>query len=454
MKEFDDATLVQKARNDDKVAFGELVNRYQHYLYQTVYARLLNREDAEDLAQEAFCKAFLCLKQLKEPDKFKYWLKQIAVNTCTDWLRSHSKKHEVSEPLVKNTRTTLNDQTIQNFSDTQILEELRDAINSLSEVNREAVIRHYFEGYSYQEISQDLGIPVSTVRSRLQEARKNLRVDLASVAIALNLSELRAPSDFVQRVMESIKHLHPTPKGNVGRFIPSFIIGFLALSTVLFFIVKYQSDKNQSQLNTPPQTNNTLLFDDFEDGDYTANPLWRFLRDVENEIPASYQVVETDGSLAIKLVEFDGQSAHAWTPVSAEDFILTLDVKATHLDAVWRISAHTYIDNFDDIGIQALQLRYEESNFQLKGGVRVPGIEYPTIDERPVIPDDERFHHYEITRQNGLIQVKRDGEIILSGEDLASEQFVGAIMLSGYGHKGENGVGAYFDNVMAQAIKH
>ena len=79
----DDATLVQKARNDDQTAFRELVTRYQHYVYRIVYTRIPYQADAEDLTQETFITAFLRLKQLREPQKFKHWLRRISVNTCT-----------------------------------------------------------------------------------------------------------------------------------------------------------------------------------------------------------------------------------------------------------------------------------------------------------------------------------------------------------------------------------
>ncbi len=323
MNELDDATLVQKARNGNKVAFGELVNRYQNYMYRLVYKRTLNREDAEDLAQETFCKAFLRLKQIREPNKFKGWLKQVAVNICTDWLQARSNEQEVTAPLKENEQSTLDEQSLQSFADERILEELRDAIHSLSEINREAVIMHYLEGYSYQEISEELGIPVSTVRSRLQEARRNLRIDLRAAAAALNLDQLRAPEGFVQRMMESIRHLSPTPKGNVGRILPGILIGFLGLVAVLFFVVRHQAKESPQQAEAQPQTNNPpLLFDDFKDGDYTANPIWRFLRPIEEEDLRKYRVVETDGSLAFKLAEFAEQSASAWTPNCCSGFYL------------------------------------------------------------------------------------------------------------------------------------
>jgi len=454
MIELDNTTLVQEARSGDKVAFGELVNRYQDYVYQLVYKRTFNCEDAKDLAQETFCKAFIHLKQIREPNKFQGWLKQIAMNLATDWLRDGSYEREVREPLAGREQSSHDEESVQNFEREQLLAELREAMNSLSEINREAVIMHYLEGYSYREISTELGIPESTVRGRLQEARRNLRIDLSAAAASLNLDQLRAPEGFVQNVMESIRHLSPVPKGNVGRILPGILVGFLVLAIVSFFVVRHQPKGASKQTEEPPQTNNPpLLFDDFEDGDYIANPTWRFLRLVEEEDLRKYQIMETDGSLAFKLAEFSEQSASAWTPVLAQDFIFSVDVKATRHDAIWSVSAHTHIVDEKEIGFQAFRLQYQRWKFLLIGGPGGPDEVLLDTNAKLGILEDGRFHLYEIIRQNGRIQVKRDSEIILSGEDLVAGESINAILLSGFGDMQGTDVGAYFDNVMVRAIE-
>jgi len=264
----DDAALVQKARNGDQTAFRELVTRYQHYVYRIVYTRTPYQADAEDLTQETFTTAFLRLKQLREPHKFKPWLRRIAVNTCTDWLRSRRQEREVATSLDREEPSTLNEQSLQNHADAQCLERLWDAVNSLSDIHREAVIMHYFDGYTYEEISEALGIPVSTVQGRLQVARKELRTEFSSAIAALNLSQLRAPNGFVQRVMETIRNLSPIPKGNVGRFMPSLlIVGVLTITMALFYVMRYRSEENQQQAENQSQNANLVFFDDFDDGD-------------------------------------------------------------------------------------------------------------------------------------------------------------------------------------------
>jgi len=100
--------------------------------------------------------------------------------------------------------STRNEKSLQNHADAQRLERLWDAVNSLSDIHREAVTMHYFDGYTYEEISEALSIPVSTVQDRLQVARKELRTEFSSDVAALNLSQLRAPDGLVQRIMEAM----------------------------------------------------------------------------------------------------------------------------------------------------------------------------------------------------------------------------------------------------------
>jgi len=263
----DDTTLVQKARNNDQAAFRELVTRYQHYVYRIVYTRAASQEDAEDLTQETFIIAFRRLKQIREPNKFKHWLRRIAVNTCTDWLRRNRQEREVAVSLDVQESPNLNERSLQNHTDAQRLEQLWNVVNSLSDIHRDVVILHYFDGYTYEEISEVLGIPVSTVQGRLQVARKELRTEFRSAIATLQLPQLRAPNGLVQKVMDTIRHLSPMPKGNVGRIIPSMlIVSVLMVTMALFYTVRYRSGENQQQAANQSQDTSLVFFDNFDDG--------------------------------------------------------------------------------------------------------------------------------------------------------------------------------------------
>lgn len=379
MKEFDEEALVQKACYGDKGAFGELVNRYHRDIYLTIYSRTLNREDAEDLVQETFAKAFFNITQLRSPYQFKQWLRQIAINNSINWLKRQSKIQEIFLPWEESEDL----RTIPYDTDEKRFEALWEGIEGLSEVNRQVILMHYFEGYTYKEIADRLRIAVPTVTSRLYEARENLRTTLEWIG-------------------------------------------------------------------------SPLLFDDFEAADEVIRKRWRFKRPTEQEDKRRYQVVEVDGNRAFRLAEFTGHSAHVWVPTSAEDFVLSVDVKATQPDAIWKISAHTYIDinKFGDIAIQAFNLTYHQSGFQLySGGRKADGQpQFLSSIRKSAILEDDTFHRYEITRRKERIHIKRDGHPILSGKDLSERESIGAIHLTGTGHLQGEGVGAYFDNLIVRAI--
>ena len=377
MKEIDDGILIQKSSDGDRGAFGELVNRYQRDIYLTIYSRLLNREDAEDLTQDTFEKAYLNLTQLRSPNQLKQWFRQIAINTCTDWLRRQSKIQEIFLPWEESKDSRI----IPYDTDERRFEVLWEAIDSLSEVNRQVVLMHYFEGYKYKEIAERLRLAVSTVHSRLQEARKHLRTTLRWIG-------------------------------------------------------------------TP------LLFEDFEVDEEEILQRWRFKRHIEQEDPRRYQIVEADSSRAFRLAEFANHSAHIWTPISTEDFVLRVDVKATQPDATWCVAAHTHIDinKFRDIDTHAFGLEYYQNCFLLYSGLITGKQQFIDSNHKRAILEDDAFHRYEITRRNRRIQIKRDGRPILSGKDLAVGKTIGAIQLSGTGHSQGDGVGAYFDNLIVRAI--
>lgn len=177
--------LVKRAKKGDVLAFSELVKRYERYVINLVYRTLGRSEDAEDIAQEAFVKAFLNIKKFKEESKFSTWLSRIVVNLCMDKTREKSNREENLEEGVWLTIPQSSyygpEETLERM---EIQERIRDAVTSLPEDLRMVFVLREFEGLSYQEISEMLDIPIGTVESRLYRARmklKSLLSDLKSV---------------------------------------------------------------------------------------------------------------------------------------------------------------------------------------------------------------------------------------------------------------------------------
>jgi RNA polymerase sigma-70 factor (ECF subfamily) len=182
--EEEEEILVQKSKKGDKEAFDILVQRYRASLFRFVYHNLHNREDAEDVAQEAFVKAYLSLPQLKNDSLFKTWLFKIALNIIRDRKRMERKNPNISlDSLIEEDNPNAEpggDDVDASGSDSELLLRLRKEIASLPNELREVIILRDLQGFSYEEIAKMVGCSLGTVKSRLFYARQILRERLSS----------------------------------------------------------------------------------------------------------------------------------------------------------------------------------------------------------------------------------------------------------------------------------
>jgi RNA polymerase sigma-70 factor (ECF subfamily) len=177
-----DEILIKRAISGDKDAFGLLVEKYKGMVCGLAYHKVGNFQDAEDLAQEAFIQAYQSLHRLKEHDKFPYWLYSITSNVCVSWLR---RKRLDTVPL----ESAPGGRNIVDWAPTpaevveskELQNTVLNAIAKLPEPNRLAVTLYYMDGLSVQEISDFLNVPAGTVKSRLHNARKQLKGELMSM---------------------------------------------------------------------------------------------------------------------------------------------------------------------------------------------------------------------------------------------------------------------------------
>lgn len=180
--ELSDAELVRESLAGDKNAFGELVRKYETTIFGFALGYVKNHEEAKDITQNAFIKAYLTLKKLKDPSKFKPWLRRIAHRLCIDWLRFS--KNEISFSQVFNDdKYTSESDFLPSDSPTpmEILQEkeqkmiILQAVDSLSDEFRSVIFLRYMQGLSYKEISEYLQIPLSTIKWRLHNGIRLLR---------------------------------------------------------------------------------------------------------------------------------------------------------------------------------------------------------------------------------------------------------------------------------------
>ncbi|WP_018131481.1 RNA polymerase sigma factor SigW [Effusibacillus pohliae] len=174
--------IVKRAQKGDRIAFAELVELYKDKLYNLSYRMLGNPHDAEEVAQEAFMRAYIHLKKYDSRHKFSTWLLRIATNCCIDRLRKKQADYSLDAPLdeadgadlytiLPSPDTLPDDQVVIREARLQ----LQAAIEQLPPAYRAVVILKYVEDLSLQEIADVLSVPVSTVKTRLHRGREALR---------------------------------------------------------------------------------------------------------------------------------------------------------------------------------------------------------------------------------------------------------------------------------------
>ncbi len=183
----EEAALVKKARQGDLEAYDELVRRYQERIYATIYHMTANHEDANDLAQEAFIKAFQALKSFKGGSSFYTWVYRIAVNKTINFLKQRKNKAQMSlDDLDFNAEhdpdlvALISEKTPRReINLTELQEKLNAAMQKLSEPHRLVVTLHDVQGLSHEEIAEIMNCNIGTVRSRLFYARQQLQAYLS-----------------------------------------------------------------------------------------------------------------------------------------------------------------------------------------------------------------------------------------------------------------------------------
>lgn len=177
--EENDEILIEMVRKGETGGFENLVTRYQKKIFGFVYRMVLSEEDARDLTQEVFVQAFRSLDRFRGEARFSTWLYRIAANKSLDFLRRNKKvKHLDVEAIAEDCNLQI-PPVINNPEEIYLREEkirrLRRMIAGLPDKYRIVLIMFHYENFTYQEISDALGLPVKTVATRLYRAKLLLR---------------------------------------------------------------------------------------------------------------------------------------------------------------------------------------------------------------------------------------------------------------------------------------
>jgi RNA polymerase sigma-70 factor (ECF subfamily) len=173
--------IVQQVLDGDTNAFEELVLEYEKKVYNVALRMVNNQEDAEDITQEAFIKAYNSLSGFRGDSKFSVWLTRIVSNMCLDLIRSRGRRPTISLSVEdedgENVELEISDmrQSPETLMDQQLTKEsVRRGLKQLPDEYREILLLREIQGLSYEEISAALDLEVGTVKSRIYRGRKKL----------------------------------------------------------------------------------------------------------------------------------------------------------------------------------------------------------------------------------------------------------------------------------------
>lgn len=168
-----DLALIEDCRRGDRQALGSLVRRYERPVYNAAYRMLGSVDDAADVVQTTFLKAFENLHRYNPQYKFFSWIYRIAVNESINQLNRRKRLEELDER-----RVSKGPGPDANLDADQASEELQAALMTLSEDHRAVIVLRHFTESSYREIGEVLQIPEKTVKSRLFSARRAMKAQL------------------------------------------------------------------------------------------------------------------------------------------------------------------------------------------------------------------------------------------------------------------------------------
>lgn len=170
-----DEVLIARVKKGDCEAFNPLVERYKMPLYKVLYRMVRNRDDTEDLVEEAFIKAYRAISRFDLKRSFYAWICRIAVNNAINFIKKERRGQVQSIGMVEYRLTAEKGNPVKMTREKILKERISAAIAKLPEEYRMILVLRVDEEYSYEEISDMLKIPKGTVMSRLARARQKLK---------------------------------------------------------------------------------------------------------------------------------------------------------------------------------------------------------------------------------------------------------------------------------------
>jgi RNA polymerase sigma-70 factor, ECF subfamily len=189
-----DEELVARSQGGDLDSFNQLVLRWERPIYALAYRVIGREEDARDVAQETFLRAFRALKGFKGQAKFSSWLYRITLNLCRDWIRRERRTPVVQAPegvdVIELAGESTPSESIEDLvSRHELGRAVGKAMSQLPEEQRTAIILKEYHGLTFQEIADLLDCPLSTVKTRLYQGLTVLRKQLRDAGVESTFSK-------------------------------------------------------------------------------------------------------------------------------------------------------------------------------------------------------------------------------------------------------------------------
>src|SRR5262249_51919122 len=184
-----DEELVAKSIGGDANSFNELIKRWERPIYVLAYRQIGREEDARDVCQETFLRAYRALDGFRGQAKFSSWLYRIALNLCRDWLRRERRTPTVTVPedvdLIELASELEPSESIEDrVARHDLTRVVKRAMALLPEEQRTAILLKEYHGLTFQEIADLVGCPLSTVKTRLYQGLAVLRRELARTGVS------------------------------------------------------------------------------------------------------------------------------------------------------------------------------------------------------------------------------------------------------------------------------
>ncbi len=194
-----DEELVARSMGGDLDSFNQLVLRWERPIYALAYRVIGREEDARDVAQETFLRAFRALKGFKGQAKFSSWLYRITLNLCRDWMRRERRTPVSQAPegvdIIEMAGEATPSESIEDLvSRHELGRAVGKAMALLPEEQRTAIILKEYHGLTFQEIADLLDCPLSTVKTRLYQGLSVLRKHLHEAGVESTFGQERAPT--------------------------------------------------------------------------------------------------------------------------------------------------------------------------------------------------------------------------------------------------------------------